>query len=128
MASTIGRVLFNTIVCICLILIATGKPTEAGRYGTSIRTRFSVAINKSVAINDSTFTTVLAANRYRMFASICSLNKEEVIIGLCEANGGVGGIIVYDGMPWHMPVLSIYTGEICAKSVSGNQTIMVIEY
>jgi hypothetical protein len=128
MAEKIIKNSFYISMMFFVIYMAFHTHQAEARYGDNIRMRSFSATNKTVEINNTTFTKVLDANPSRRYVFIASASKEEVYIGLCPATPGGVGIIVYDGQPWIMSPLALYSGEICAKSTNGTQNLFIVEF
>jgi len=88
------------------------------------------AVNTGVALNATTFTTLLAANVNRIFLSVTNPNSEDVIINLRAAASGVDdtGIWIPAGSGLMLDANAMYTGEVSAIAVSGTPTVLVSSF
>lgn len=89
-----------------------------------------MATNIKITLNDTTFTTILAANAARKYVRIYNNNAHNANIVFGAAGSAVvdtGTCICGDGC-WETNIIDVpYTGEISGISTRGNLDLLVIE-
>lgn len=88
------------------------------------------ATNTVVTLNGTTFTTLLSANRDRIFLSVTNPTVYDIYVNLCATADGVTGtgIWIPAGSGLMLDANAMYTGEICAISATGTPSVAVCEF
>lgn len=98
--------------------------------GRTVNTYNSVNAPLAIGLNTATYTTLLAANKLRLGYKISNDNPHDILVKEQEfddPDSASRGFIVFKRSVYESKTDNIAVGEISAKAVTDNPSVLVVE-